>query len=301
MMQIKNALGQKNVGKVSLNEPLHKHTTIKIGGPADIFIEPNSIESIKTTVAILRESQIPIRVIGRGSNLLISDEGIRGAVIKFGKGMDHLVENGNRITVGGGYPLVGLSTIMSKKGRDGLAFAGGIPGSVGGAVYMNAGAHGSDIGKILVKAHILFPDGTTKWLTNKEMRFSYRKSILQEEPRGYCVEAVFHLNEGNKEEIRKKMKRYKAYRKETQPWDLPCCGSVFRNPLPHHAGALVEQLGLKGKKIGGAKISELHGNFIVNDNNATFKDVMELINYIKESVKTTYNIILETEVEIIKN
>jgi UDP-N-acetylmuramate dehydrogenase len=299
MEAIKHKLEQLNIGKILLNEPLKKHTTIKIGGPADLFIEPKGIEQLKDALRVLKEHNVSIRVIGRGSNLLIPDEGIRGAVIKMGNGLDHLVEDGDRITVGAGYPLVKLATIMSRKGKAGLAFAGGIPGSVGGAVFMNAGAHGSDVSKILVRAHILFPDGSLKWLSNEEMKFSYRTSVLQNEHKGYCIEAEFQLADGNKDEIVAEMKKFKDYRRETQPWNNPCCGSVFRNPLPHHAGKLVQDAGLKGYKLGGAKISELHGNFIVNDGDATFKDVMSLIQYIKETVKTKYSVELQTEVEII--
>ncbi len=301
MDKVKRVLELEEVGKVILNEPLYKHTTIKIGGPADLFIEPSSIKGLKKTINILNEQKIPIRVIGRGSNLLIDDKGIRGAVIKIGKGLDHLIENEQEILVGAGYPLVRLATVMSRKGKGGLAFAGGIPGSVGGAVYMNAGAHGSDISNILVKAHVLFPDGTMEWITNENMKFSYRTSILQKERKGYCVEAVFQLENGDKDVIMSEMKKHKDYRRETQPWDLPCCGSVFRNPLPYHAGKLVEDLGLKGYAIGGAKISELHGNFIVNHHKATCEDVLNLIQHIKNEVKKNFKLTMETEVEIIKN
>jgi UDP-N-acetylmuramate dehydrogenase len=301
MEAIKHKLDQLNIGKVLLNEPLKKHTTIKIGGPADLFIEPKGIEQLKDALRILKEHNVSIRVIGRGSNLLIPDEGIRGAVIKMGNGLDHLVEANDLITVGAGYPLVKLATVLSRKGKAGLAFAGGIPGSVGGAVFMNAGAHGSDVSKILVRAHILFPDGSLKWLSNEDMKFSYRTSVLQSEQKGYCVEAEFQLADGNKDEIVAEMKKFKDYRRETQPWNNPCCGSVFRNPLPHHAGKLIQDANLKGFTLGGAKISELHGNFIVNDGDASFKDVMSLIDYIKETVMKKYSVELQTEVEIIKN
>ncbi|MRG85491.1 UDP-N-acetylmuramate dehydrogenase [Salinibacillus xinjiangensis] len=301
MEEIKKQLEELNIGKITLNEPLSKHTTIKIGGPADLFIEPDSIEGLEQALTILKENDIPIRVIGRGSNLLIADEGIRGAVIKMGRGLDHIEESDHQIKVGAGYPLVKLATVMSRKGKGGLAFAGGIPGSVGGAVYMNAGAHGSDVSKILVKARILFPDGTLEWLSNEEMKFSYRTSVLQNERKGFCVEAVFQLTEGDKAEIVQEMKKYKDYRRETQPWSNPCCGSVFRNPLPKHAGKLVEDLGLKGYQINGAKISELHGNFIVNDDEATFQDVMALITHIKEAVLENYGVQMHTEVEIVRS
>lgn len=292
-------LQKANVGKVIHNEPLAKHTTIKIGGPAEIFVEPNSIEDLKKTMAIVTKSGAAWRAIGRGSNLLVGDSGIKGVVIKLGKGLDHLEVDGDIITAGGGYSLIKLTTVISKQGLSGLQFAGGIPGSVGGAVYMNAGAHGSDMSKILIKAHILFEDGTLEWLSAEELDFSYRTSLLQKKRPGICLEAVLKLEKGNREEIVAELQKNKDYRRETQPWDHPNCGSVFRNPLPHYAGQLVQESGLKGYQIGGAKISELHGNFIVNTGNATAKDVLDLIDYVKKTIYEKHSVKMETEVEII--
>ncbi|MCF6137014.1 UDP-N-acetylmuramate dehydrogenase [Pseudalkalibacillus berkeleyi] len=298
MKDIIKKLNDENIGKVTENEPLAKHTTMKIGGPADLLIEPNTIQDLEKAIRIIKENHLQWTAIGRGSNLLVSDGGIEGVVIKLGKGLDHLEENGEEITVGGGYSLVKLSTIMSRKGLSGLEFASGIPGSLGGAVFMNAGAHGSDMSEILVKAHILFEDGTMEWLSNEEMEFSYRTSILQRKP-GICLEAVLSLKEGNREQITAIMQKNKDYRKETQPWNYPCCGSVFRNPLPEHAGHLIESSGLKGHSIGGAQISDLHANFIVNTGDATAKDVLDLIDLVKNTIKDKYDIHMETEVEMI--
>lgn len=292
-------LQASNIGKVKRNEPLAHHTTIKIGGPADIFIEPSSVENLKKVMNIINSHQIEWRAIGRGSNLLVSDKGIEGAIIKLGTGIDHLEITGTEITVGGGHSLVSLSTLISKKGLTGLEFASGIPGSIGGAVYMNAGAHGSDISKILTRAHILFEDGTMGWLSNEEMEFSYRTSVLQKKRPGIVVEAVFQLAEGEKAAIVAQMQKNKDYRKETQPWNFPCAGSIFRNPLPNYAGKLIEVSGLKGFSIGGAKISELHGNFIVNAGNATAGDVLALIQHVKDTIYNLYEVRMETEVEII--
>lgn len=288
-----------NIGKVKSNEPLVQHTTMKIGGPADIFIEPSSVEDIKKIMNFIKEKHLPWRAIGRGSNLLVSDKGIEGVVIKLGTGLGHLIINGSTITVGAGHSLVSLSTLISKKGLSGLEFASGIPGSVGGAVYMNAGAHGSDISKILTKAHILFNDGTIDWLTNEEMEFSYRTSVLQQKRPGIVLEAEFNLTEGDRTAIVSQMQKNKDYRKETQPWNYPCAGSIFRNPLPQYAGRLIEDAGLKGFSIGGAKISEMHGNFIVNAGNATAEDVLQLIQHVKDTIHNLYGVKLETEVEII--
>lgn len=287
------------LGKVKENEPLANHTTIKIGGPAEIFIEPTSIENLQKTMDLIRKYNVTWRAIGRGSNMLVSDLGIEGVVIKLASGLDHLVQNGNEVKVGGGYSLISLATLISKKGLSGLEFAGGIPGSVGGAVYMNAGAHSRDISKILTKAHILFPDGTIEWLSNQEMEFSYRTSVLQKKRPGIIVEAVFQLEPGDKDVIVAEMQKNKDYRRHTQPWNFPCAGSIFRNPLPNYAGKLIESAGLKGYSIGGAKISEMHGNFIVNNGDATAQDVLTLIQYIKNEIKNLYDVSMETEVEII--
>lgn len=288
-----------NIGKVKENELLSLHTTMKIGGPADLFIEPSSLENIQKVMSFIKERQLPWRAIGRGSNLLVSDRGIEGVVIKLGSGLDHLSINDSTITVGGGHSIISLSTMISKKGLSGLEFASGIPGSVGGAVYMNAGAHGSDISKILTKAHILFEDGSIEWLSNEEMEFTYRTSVLQKKRPGIVLEAEFKLTKGDKAAIVSQMQKNKDYRKVTQPWNFPCAGSIFRNPLPNYAGKLIEDAGLKGFQIGGAKISEMHGNFIVNAGNATAKDVLDLIQYIKDKILNLYGIKIETEVEII--
>jgi UDP-N-acetylmuramate dehydrogenase len=299
MNEIIAELQALNIGKVKENEPLASHTTIKIGGPADLFIEPASIDELKKVMNVIKKYHLKWRAIGRGSNLLVSDKGIEGVVIKLGHGLDHLEINDTEITVGGGHSLVSLSTLISRKGLSGLEFASGIPGSVGGAVYMNAGAHGSDISKVLTKAHILFNDGSMEWLSNEEMEFSYRTSILQKKRPGIVVEAVFQLSAGERNEIVSIMQKNKDYRKVTQPWNYPCAGSIFRNPLPNYAGKLIEEAGLKGYRIGGAEISEMHGNFIVNAGNATADDVLALIQYVKDTIYSRYQIKMETEVEII--
>jgi len=299
MTTLYEALKTAEIGKVLVDEPLAKHTTIKIGGPADILLEPCDSESLSKAIKIIKQYGAKWTVIGRGSNLLVSDKGIDGVVIKLGIGIDHFELDDDVLTVGGGYSIVKLATLISRKGLSGLEFASGIPGSIGGAVYMNAGAHGSDMSKILLKALVLFEDGTMEWLTNEEMEFSYRTSILQAKKPGICIEAVLQLKKGEKEEIVSIMQKNKDYRRETQPWNYPCAGSIFRNPLPNYAGQLVEAAGLKGYQIGGAKVSEMHGNFIVNAGGATAQDVLDLINYIKETILEKYDVTMETEVEII--
>jgi UDP-N-acetylmuramate dehydrogenase len=296
--QLAEKLQNEDLGSVLLNEPLKNHTTLKIGGPADLFFEPKNIDCLKKALIYFKESGVPVRAIGRGSNLLVADGGIEGAVIKIGEGLNHLEQNGDRITVGGGYSLIPLAALMSREAFSGLEFAAGIPGSVGGAIFMNAGAHGSDMSRIVEKALILFPNGELIWLHNEELGFSYRTSILQENG-GICVEAVLKMNKGEKEAIMAELKKNKDYRRNTQPWNFPCCGSVFRNPLPHYAGQLIESSGLKGTRIGGAQISEMHANFIVNTGDAKAKDVLELISFIKKTIKEKHGVDIQTEVEII--
>ncbi|WP_205174258.1 UDP-N-acetylmuramate dehydrogenase [Bacillus pakistanensis] len=299
MHQLLNELEEQNVGSIKANEPLSNHTTIKIGGPADLFVEPASIEDLKRTLKLIKKYQVPWRTIGRGSNLLVSDKGIEGVVIKLGKSLDEFKVNDTEIIVGAGYSFIVLANVLSRQGLKGLEFAGGIPGSIGGAVYMNAGAHGSEISNVLTNALILFPDGSMEWLSKDDLGFSYRTSILQKSRPGIVVKAQLKLEKGDKETITKKMQEHKHYRKKTQPWNLPCAGSIFRNPLPDYAGKLVEKAGLRGHKIGGAQISKMHGNFIVNTGDAKADDVFSLIEHVKNTIFDKYQINLETEVEII--
>ncbi|MDH4420083.1 MULTISPECIES: UDP-N-acetylmuramate dehydrogenase [Bacillus] len=299
MEQLVNELIKANVGRVLVNEPLARYTTMKIGGPADILIVPKHVTGIEKTLQLVKKYKTKWTVIGRGSNLLVSDKGIEGVVIRLGEGLDHLEVENHRVRVGGGYPLIKLSTLLSRQGLAGLEFASGIPGSVGGAVYMNAGAHKSDISSILSKALILFENGTIEWLMNSEMEFSYRTSVLQTKRPGIVLEAEFQLQVGEREEIIRNMQKNKDYRRETQPWNHPCAGSVFRNPLPDFAGHLVEKAGLRGYRIGGAQISEMHGNFIINTGGASAQDVLSLIALIKHTIKDKFGLDMHTEVEII--
>ncbi|MFJ8530627.1 UDP-N-acetylmuramate dehydrogenase [Bacillus sp. NPDC094106] len=299
MEQLANELIEEKVGKVFVNESLARYTTMKIGGPADILIMPSGAAGVEKILDLVTKHKIKWTAIGRGSNLLVSDKGIEGVVIRLGEGLDHLEVEEAIVRVGGGYPLIKLSTLLSRQGLAGLEFASGIPGSVGGAVYMNAGAHKSDISKILTRACIMFEDGTVKWLTKEEMEFSYRTSVLQTKRPGIVLEAEFQLKTGEREEIVRIMQKNKDYRRETQPWNHPCAGSIFRNPLPHFAGDLVEKAGLRGYQIGGAKISEMHGNFIVNTGSASAQDVLDLIAFVKKTIKEQFDIDMHTEVEII--
>ncbi|CAM4029868.1 UDP-N-acetylmuramate dehydrogenase [Bacillus manliponensis] len=299
MKRLVKELKEAKVGKVLENEPLARYTTMKIGGVADVLVIPTSIEALERVFMLVKAYGAKWTAIGRGSNLLVADEGIEGVVIRIGEGIDHLYITGEQVRVGSGYSLVKLSTLLSRKGLAGLEFASGIPGSVGGAVYMNAGAHQSDMSKVVKRARILFEDGQLEWITREELQFSYRTSVLQKNRPGIVIEVELQLRKGNRDEIVTIMQRNKDYRRDTQPWNYPCAGSIFRNPLPEYAGNLVERAGLRGYQIGGAKISEMHGNFIVNTGTASARDVLDLIAVVKQAVKEQFHVEMETEVEIL--
>lgn len=296
--EVVRELQEADVGRVALGEPLSLYTTWKIGGPADVWVEPKDVAALQRVLAIVRAHGVPWTVIGRGSNLLVRDGGIRGVVLKLDKGFDYAHFEGDRVRAGAAFSVIRLAVLAGKEGLTGLEFAGGIPGSVGGAVYMNAGAHGSDISRVLKEATVLFPDGTLRTLTNRELAFRYRTSRLQEEP-GIVLEATFQLAPGDRKEIARVMAEYKDRRRRTQPLQQPCAGSVFRNPPGDHAGRLIEAAGLKGYRIGDAQISPIHANFIVNLGQASARDVLALIEHAQETVDKRFGVALEPEVLII--
>lgn len=292
-------LKNEKVGNILENEPLSKHTSWKIGGPTDVLIEPENTENLRKAIATLKSFSVPWKVIGKGSNLLVLDKGFRGAIISLNqKPFQRIIFDGTNIFAGSNASLIRLANLAAKHGLTGLEFAGGIPGTVGGAVYMNAGAHGSDISKILDSAEILNQNGEIVNWFNHDFEFSYRTSKLQKEM-GILISSSFKLKDGDRKNIAENMAKFKDRRRKTQPYDLPSSGSVFRNPEGDYAGRLIEELGLKGFSIGGAQISTLHSNFIVNIGSATAKDVLTLIDYIKEKVYQSYDIELLTEVETI--
>ncbi|SMO47999.1 UDP-N-acetylmuramate dehydrogenase [Melghirimyces algeriensis] len=299
MKQIAQEIKESDVQDVRIDEPLSLHTTWKVGGPADILIYPANKGELERTMAVIRKYGIPWRVIGRGSNLLVRDGGIRGAVIKMGKGLDLMEVEGDRVTAGGGYSFVKLSVMVAKHGLTGLEFAGGIPGTVGGAVFMNAGAHGSEVSNVLESAEVLLENGDWTVFTRDDLRFSYRTSILQKEKRGVVTEATFQLKEGDRKKVASSMAQFKDRRRRTQPLQFPCAGSVFRNPSGDHSGRLIEAAGLKGYRIGDAEVSTQHSNFIINRGNATAADILTLIDHIIQTVKNEYGVTLVPEVQVV--
>lgn len=298
MREVIAELQEAGVGQVLLNEPMAPYTTWKIGGPADALVIPESKEKLAETVRILRRTGTPWFLLGRGSNLLVADKGIRGVVLKLGEAFEQVRFEGSVVYAGAAFSFIKLSVLAGKEGLTGLEFAGGIPGSVGGAVYMNAGAHGSDVSRILKQAEVMLDSGETATLSKDDLQYAYRHSLLHRQP-GIVTEAVFQLAVGDRREIAGAMAAYKDRRLRTQPLQLPCAGSVFRNPEGHHAAKLIESAGLKGTRIGGAEISAQHANFIINTGQATAEDVLALIQIIQTTIRQTYGVELVPEVKLV--
>lgn len=297
MQQVIQDLQAAQVGEVMQNEPLANYTTWKIGGPADVLVVPNGKEELAETMRILHRHGESFMTIGRGSNMLVSDKGVRGVVIKLGRGLDHIRFDDQTLTAGGAVSLIPLCVKAGKEGLTGLEFAGGIPGTVGGAVYMNAGAHGSDMSRILKEAEIVLETGETIRLRNDEMEFSYRHSLLHRRP-GIVTEAVLELKHGDRKEISAAMASYKARRIRTQPLSLATAGSTFRNPEGTFAAKLIEEAGLKGYRVGGAEVSVQHANFIINTGGATATDVLHLMDHIRSTILEKFGVALVPEVLI---
>lgn len=295
MKELVAELELARISCVRLDEPLAGYTTWKIGGPADLFIVPETEDELTAALSLLYRYGVQWSVLGRGSNTLVSDQGVRGAVIKLGDRFDDVQFDDDTVHVGASYSFIKLSVMAGKQGLTGLEFAGGIPGTVGGAVYMNAGAHNSDISRILQSVDVTWEDGSREVLGKEQMEFTYRHSILHER-RGIITRAVFKLQHGDRKEIAAAMATYKDRRRRTQPLHMACAGSVFRNPPNDHAARLIEAAGLKGLREGGAEVSQLHANFIVNHGDATAEDVLTLMRRVQQIIEQTYGIKLVPEV-----
>ncbi len=291
---------KENQIKVLENEPLSKHTTWRVGGAARIFVAPADSKQLIDALAIINANNLAYKVIGNGSNLLFSGEGFNGAVIAFtgNKGGLHVVDS--VIKADANRSLVQLSRIAAKHSLSGLEFASGIPGTVGGAVAMNVGAHGQEIANILIDAEVLTKEGELACWSREECGFSYRNSRLKSE-QATLLSARFQLEKAEKTEIEMRMRRYNNQRKKSQPIDSQTAGSVFKNPEGDYAGRMIEELGLKGYTIGGAAVSTKHANFFVNTGSATAADIHDLIKYIQQKVFKEFGVMLETEVELLGN
>lgn len=285
---------------IFLNEPMSKHTTFKIGGNADIFIKAKTVQEIQYILEISKEKDIPMYIVGNGSNILVRDVGIRGIVLKIELENIKIIEEKDEVNViaGAGVKLAMLSQTLKQKAITGLEFASGIPGTIGGAVRMNAGAYGCEMKDIVIETKYIDLDGNIYVLSNKEHQFEYRKSIFCRN-KYIILESTLKLKKGNIEEIQSKMNEYLIQRKEKQPINIPNAGSTFKRGNDFITAKLIDECGLKGYKIGGAEVSTKHAGFIVNSGNATAKDVIKLIEFVKQEVYKKFNKSIELEIEIV--
>ena len=282
--------------KYSLSSPMSLLTSFKIGGPADILIEPSKKEEIIRSIELCHSKNVPITIIGKGSNLLVSDDGIEGAVIKVAGGLDEIkLVDENTVVCGAGASLSSLCTFAQSYGLSGLEFAYGIPGSVGGAVYMNAGAYGGEMKDVVASVTYLTADGIEQRVSFDEIDFGYRKSFFS--GKDYIIlSATFSLSLDDKKAINDRMNDFINRRKEKQPLSFPSGGSTFKRPPDNFAGALIEKSGLKGFSIGGAQVSEKHAGFVINKGDATCEDVLALMAHIVKTVKEQHGVTLEPEI-----
>lgn len=289
-----------DVSKVLRDEPMSKHTSFKTGGNADFFIKPTNIQEIEDLIELSKENNIPLTVIGNGTNILVKDKGIRGMVIKVDLQNINVEKNGDKviITAGAGVPLIKISKMAKENSASGMEFACGIPGTLGGAVYMNAGAYGGDMNGVVVNTTFIDYDGNIKKISKREHEFEYRNSIFSKID-GVILETELELPIGNEEEIQKIMEQNCKSRMEKQPLDKPNAGSTFKRGNGFVTAQLIDECGLKGFKIGGAKVSTKHAGFIINDGNATTEDILELTNYIKDEVHKKFNVDIELEIQVI--
>ena len=294
MNQLKEILPPESV---LVDEPMSKHTTFRIGGKADVFVSP-SLAHLPDVMRLAKKCEVPVTIIGNGSNLLVGDKGIRGLVIGFGKEAEELLIEENYMTIGAGCLLSKAASEAAKRGLSGLEFASGIPGSLGGAIVMNAGAYGGEMKDVVVSAKVLNANGDVMELTKEELDFSYRHSCIPE--KGYIVlSATVKLEPKEESVIREQMTDYKNRRVEKQPLEYPSAGSTFKRPEGYFAGKLIEDAGLRGYTVGGACVSEKHCGFVVNKGNATAEDVLQLIKDVQDKVYKQFQVKLEPEVKMI--
>jgi UDP-N-acetylmuramate dehydrogenase len=284
--------------EVSRNEPMSRHTTFKIGGPADLFLKVYVRDALSELYRAANALGVPVLVIGNGSNMLVSDEGIRGAVVSLAGEFCAIKQiSETEIECGAGATIAAVCSFAKEHSLTGLEFAWGIPGSAGGAAFMNAGAYDCSMQKVLTSCTHITNTGEIGALSGEELKFGYRHSAYSEN--GFTILSLtLKLEKGNREEIEKTMNELYQRRKSKQPLEFPSAGSVFKRPVGHFAGALIEQCGLKGTRFGGAMVSEKHAGFIVNTGGATCKDVLDLIDHIKKTVLEQTGVALECEVKI---
>lgn len=279
------------------NEPMKKHTTFRVGGPAEMFVSP-SLEEVPEIMLAARELNIPVTVIGNGSNLLVGDKGISGLVVEIGKRAEDVVVQGNHLIVAAGSMLSKAANVAAANGLGGMEFAAGIPGSMGGAVVMNAGAYGGEMKDIIETVDVLTPEGECRTLSLEELDLGYRHSCILEQ--GYLVlSAVLKLEEKPEDEIRAVMADLREKRVDKQPLEFASAGSTFKRPEGYFAGKLIQDAGLRGYQVGDAQVSEKHCGFVINRGDATASQILQLISDVQHKVKEEFGVDLETEVKMI--
>jgi len=282
---------------IQTDEPMSRHTTFRVGGPADVIIQPSSPEEAVAAIKAAKELGQPVFVMGNGSNLLVKDGGMEGIVVLLGEKMAKITREGTKICAEAGAMLSRLSREALNAGLKGLVFASGIPGTVGGAVAMNAGAYGGQMSDVLVRAKVLIGD-KVRWMSLDELEMGYRTTKPLKEG-GIVLEAEFELEAGDIELLTQETNELSRRRREKQPLSLPSAGSTFKRPEGYFAGALIEQAGLKGTSVGGAQVSELHAGFVVNTGDATASDILGLMKKIQDTVYEINGVMLEPEVRIV--
>lgn len=294
----KNLLNILDKEGIYLNEPMKNHISFKVGGPADFLLKPKTEDEIKRLIEFLKNENIPYIVIGNGSNLLVKDGGIRGVVIKIADNFNKFEIEDTKVVAQSGALLSFMGKAILNKSLTGFEFAAGIPGTLGGAIAMNAGAYGGEMKDIVKSVRLMDSKGNIIELSNKEMEFEYRRSLISKSD--YIVlSAIMELKEGNFDEIKGHMKELTKSRVTKQPLNLPSAGSTFKRPEGYFAAKLIEDSGLKGLTLGGARVSEKHSGFVVNIGDAKAKDIIELINVVKSTVYSKFGVMLEEEVKIL--
>ncbi len=284
--------------RIRLDEPMKLHTTFQIGGPADCLIFPASLEETERVFQLATEYDIPFTILGNGSNVLVLDKGIRGLVVKFARPMSHIEVDGRRIRAAAGAMLKDVSEVAAASSLTGLEFACGIPGSIGGAVFMNAGAYDGEMKNVIASVKSVDGKGEVHTFPREALHLGYRHSIFQENGEAIC-EVELELAPGNQAEIREKMQGFTERREAKQPLEMPSAGSTFKRPEGYFAGTLIDQTGLKGLTVGGAQVSTKHAGFVVNAGEATAADVQNLIREVQRRVREAHGVELKPEVRII--
>lgn len=285
--------------KIKYNEPIAKHCTMRVGGPADVLVEVSNLDEIKQIINFAKENNINYYIIGNGSDLFGTDKGYRGIIIKVAKFFSDYSIDGDMITACSGISMPRLAMIAAEEGLSGLEFACGIPGTVGGGVRMNAGAYGGEMSDIIYQTKYITKDGEIKILEKDEHDFGYRHTFFTDHPEYIILETTFKFTHKDTEEIKYQMSQNNKSRREKQPLEFPNSGSAFKRPEGHYVGQMIQESGLKGYSIGGAQVSEKHAGFIINKGNATAKDILDLIAHIQKVIKKNYDVDLQTEIIVI--